>query len=102
MSSEINQAKPITEENAKKLIALLANTPKDTVSKSMEFAKKPVYTIRNNQIFASLIGTGGLVIFALGLENLISNIPQLSSPLVLIGIGLFLLLISGLTLKKLG
>lgn len=102
MSEEINQSKPISEESAKKLIDLMASAPKDSMNKSVEFAKKPIYTIRSNQIVAGLVGSAGLIIFALGVENLISNIPQLSSPFVLIGIGLFLLLISGLTLKKLG
>lgn len=100
--AEENNQKPITEETARRLIDQLASAPKSTAAKSVELAKKPVYHIRNNQLIAGLIGTAGLIIFALGVENWVSTIPQLSSPLILIGIGLFLLAISGLFLKKLG
>lgn len=85
----------VSETTTKQLVDVLSKTP-------IEFAKKPVYTIRNNQIIAGLAGTAGLIIFALGLENWISSIRELSSPFILIGLGLVLLIISGLFLKKLG
>ena len=93
--------KTITEETAKQLIHLVKEVPKDTAQKSYELAKKPVYHIQNSQIAAGIFGSTGLIIFALGVENFISSIPELSSPLVDIGLGLFLLIISGLFLKKL-
>ncbi len=93
--------KTITEETAKQLVHMLREVPKDTVQKSYEFAKKPVYHIQNSQIAAGIFGSTGLIIFALGVENFISSVPELSSPLVDIGLGLFLLIISGLFLKKL-
>ncbi len=93
--------KTITEGTAKQLISLLKETPKDTAIKSYKLAKKPVTTIQNNQILAGIFGTIGLVLFAFGIENFISAIPELSAPLVEIGLGLFLLIISGLFLKKL-
>lgn len=96
----MNNQKPVSEETAKRLIELLTKAPRDTAVKSLEFAKKPIYVIRQNQIIAGIIGTVGLVLFAFGIENLISNIPELSSPLVEIGLGLVLLAISGLFLKK--
>ena len=89
--------KPITEETAKKLAQLLTTAPTGAV----DLAKKPIARIRNNQIAAGIAGTIGLVMFALGVENLISSIPELSSPYVEIVIGLSLLTISGLLLKKL-
>lgn len=98
----IEQTKTITEETGKKLIELLVHTPAATAAKSVELAKKPVLQIRNNQIVAGILGTVGLVMFALGIENTISNIPALSSPLVEVMIGLILLSVSGLLLKKLG
>lgn len=84
-----NQQKTITEETAKKLV------------ETVELAKKPIFVIRQNQIIAGVIGTMGLIIFALGIENLISSIPELSSPWIEIFLGLVLLVISGLFLKKL-
>ena len=97
---EKNQ-KIITEETAKQLVNLLAKAPKITAAKSLEFVKKPVYQLRNSQILAGITGTIGLILFALGIENLIGTIPKLSSPFVEITLGLVLLAISGLFLKKL-
>ena len=96
-----DQTKPITEDTAKRLVDLLTKAPVNTVNKSVELAKKPVYHIRNSQIATGITGTMGLIIFALGVENLISNTLNVSSPLVEIVLGLILLSISGLLLKKL-
>jgi hypothetical protein len=98
----IEQTKTITEETGKKLISLLQKTPIDeAAARSLGFAQKPVLRIRNNQIAAGVLGSAGLIIFALGVENLISHVPALSSPFVEIILGLILLSISGLLLKKL-
>ena len=84
-----NQQKTITEETAKRL------------SETLQLAKKPVYNIRNSQIAAGVTGSIGLIIFALGVENLMTNVLKISSPYVEIMLGLILLSISGLFLKKL-
>lgn len=97
----MNNQKSISEETAKRLVELLTKAPHDTAVKSLELAKKPIFVIRQNQIIAGVIGTMGLIIFALGIENLISTIPELSSPFIEIGLGLILLTVSGLFLKKL-
>ena len=89
--------KPLSEETAKKLAQLLTRAP----TGAADLAKKPIAQIRNNQIAAGIAGTIGLVMFALGVENLIISITELSSPYIEIVIGLFLLTISGLLLKKL-
>lgn len=91
----------LKQETAEKLIALLSHAPADTAVKSLEFAKKPVVHIQKSQIIAGILGTTGLVKFAFGVENLISTIPSLQSPFVEIGLGLALLTVSGLFLKKL-
>lgn len=101
MNNSQEPNKRITEESAKQLIGLLKNMPMSTATKSIEMTKKPFSTIRQNQILAGLTATLGLIIFALGIENLIVQIPELSSPIVEIFIGLVLLAISGLFLKKL-
>lgn len=95
-----NQEKqrPISEETARKLAGLLAKTPTNA---AVEFAKKPVYLVRQNQIIAGITATMGLIIFAQGIENWISSIPALSSPFIEMALGLILLVISGLYLKKL-
>lgn len=98
----MNEQKTVTENTARRLVDLLTKAPVNTVNKSVELAKKPVLQIRNNQIIAGIAGTVGLVMFALGIENIISNIPSLSTPLVEIILGLILLSVSGLLLKKLG
>lgn len=73
----------------------------EMAKKPVEFAKKPVLQIKNNQIVAGILGTSGFVMFALGIEGLISTIPELSSPIVEIVLGLIMLSLSGLFLKKL-
>lgn len=88
----------LTPETAEKLISMLSGK---TQVNPLEIAKKPVIHIQNSQIIAGILGTTGLVIFALGIENMINNIPQLGSPLIEIVLGLVLLSISGLFLKKL-
>lgn len=85
--------KPITEETAEKLIGLLA--------KVKEIPTKPVQTIKNSQILAGIVGTVGLVMFALGIEKLITSVPELESFWVDIILGLVLLSVSGLLLRKL-
>lgn len=96
-----NQQKPVTEETAKRLVELLTHAPTATLNKSVELAKKPVLRIRNSQIAAGVTGSVGLILFALGIENLVSTIPAFSSPSVEILFGLILLSVSGLLLKKL-
>ena len=73
----------------------------ETADKLVEIAKRPVLRIRNSQIAAGITGTIGLIIFALGIENFINTIPGLQSPLIEVVIGILLLIISGLFLKKL-
>ena len=97
----VEETKTITEETAKKLVYLLTKTPTATAAKSVELAKKPVIHIRNSQIATGITVSVGLIMFALGIENLVSNIEALSSPLVEITLGLILLSVSGLLLKKL-
>lgn len=99
MNSTTN--KSISQETADKLVSLLAHTPQEHAARSLEIAKKPMVHIQNSQIAAGVLGTTGLIIFALGIENLISSIPELQSPFIEIALGLFLLTISGLFLKKL-
>lgn len=96
-----NQTKPVSEDTAKKLVDLLTKAPTGAAAKSVEFAKKPVLRIRNSQILAGVTGSTGLIIFALGIENLITNVLKVSSSFVEIVLGLILLSVSGLFLKKL-
>ena len=84
---EENNNKSITEKTAKDLL--------------LDVAKKPAHHIKNSQILAGIFATVGLITFALGIENLINSIPQLSSPFVEIVIGIVMLSVSGLFLKKL-
>ena len=90
--------KTITEETAKKLENLLVKLPAG--NQSLSLAKKPVYRIRSSQILAATVGFAGITLVAFGIENLIANIPFLASPIGEIVLGLLLILISGISLKK--
>lgn len=96
-----HENRSLNQETAEKLVSLLSLAPKNTAAKSLEIAKMPVFHLRKSQIAVGITGTMGLIIFALGVENLISSIPKLQSPYVEIGLGLFLLTLSGLFIKKL-
>lgn len=97
-----DQEQPVTEGTAKKLVNLLSKTPLDEAAvKSFEIAKKPVGRIRSSQILTALFGSVGLILFSLGIENFITNTLHVTSPAVEIILGLILLSVSGLLLKKL-
>lgn len=98
--TQLNKPSETTQET-NGIITTLQSAPKTAAAKSIEVVKHPVYHLRNNQIIAGISGTIGLVLFAFGIENLIGQIPQLSSPLTEVVLGLVLLSISGLFLKKL-
>ena len=97
-----DQEQPVTEGTAKKLVNLLSKTPLDEAAiKSFEIAKKPVIHIRSSQILTAVFGFVGITLFSLGVQNFITTTLNISSPLAEIAIGLLLLSISGLLLKKL-
>lgn len=99
---ENDQEQPITESTAKKLVNLLSKTPLDEAAvKSFEIAKKPVGRIRSSQILTAVFGFVGITIFSLGVQNFITSTLNINSPAVEIVLGLILLSISGLLLKKL-
>jgi hypothetical protein len=94
----MNNQNPVTEDTAKRLTDLLIKLPAG--SQSLNLAKKPVYHIRNSQILVAMVGFAGITLVAFGIENLITDIPLLSSPLGEISLGLLFIIISGVSLKK--
>lgn len=96
-----SQDKPITEETARRLADVLSRVPINTAQKSIEIAKKPFVQIRQSQFLAGIFGTLGFVMFAFGMEGLLSSIPILSSPIIKIVLGLLIMTASGLAIKKL-
>lgn len=94
----MNNQKPLTEETAKKLTAMLTKLPAG--NQSLNLAKKPVYHIRNSQILAAMVGFAGITLVTFGFENLVSSVPLISTPLGEIILGLLFIIISGISLKQ--
>lgn len=92
---------PMSEATGKKLVDLLSHTPISTAQKSIEIVKKPFIHLRQSQLLAGFIGTIGFVMFAFGLESLMSSLPILSSSAVKIFLGILIMTVSGLAIKKL-
>jgi hypothetical protein len=85
-------SKQLTEETAQRLLAALDQTR----------ITRPVYLIRSSQIASAIVGTVGLTLFIFGVEQATGDIPVLSNAYGSIGVGLALLLITGLLLQRLG
>ena len=81
----------LTEASAQRLVALLERTQQ----------RAPFQRIRNSQLVSALIGTVGLALFIVGVENAAGDIPVLSNAYGSIGVGLSLLVITGLALRTL-
>lgn len=64
-------------------------------------AEPQVLRIRRSQLLSAVLGSMGLVIFALGIERAVDDIPFLSSAVGLVVIGLLLMAVSGTLLRKL-
>jgi hypothetical protein len=83
------QATHMTEETAQKLVTFLEHSA-------------PVRRLRASQVLSALIGSMGLALFLVGVEQAAQDIPIISNPYGSIGVGLVLLVATGLLLRKLG
>jgi hypothetical protein len=81
----------LTEETAQRLVSVLEHAQNRT----------PLARIRNSQIVSALVGTVGLALFIVGVENAASDLPVLSNAYASILGGLSLLAITGLALRTL-
>jgi hypothetical protein len=82
-------AQNLTEETAQRLISLVE-------------ASAPVKRIRASHALSAVIGTVGFALFIVGVERAAADIPLISNAYGSIAIGLVLLGITGLLLRRLG
>ena len=85
----LSQAQHVTEETAQKLIGLFERSA-------------PVQRLRASQVFSAVVGTMGLALFIVGVERAAEDVPIISNPYGSIAVGLVLLILTGLLLRKLG
>jgi len=85
-------SRQVTEETAQRLLHVLERAGSTT----------PVRRIRSSQLASALLGTIGLALFIVGVENAASGIPVLSNAYGSICVGLVLLATTGLLLQLLG
>ena len=82
------QATQMTEETAQKLLRFVENT-------------EPVRRLRASQIASGLLGAVGFALFVVGVERAAEDLPVVDNAYGSIGVGLLLLLATGLLLRKL-
>ena len=84
----ITQATHMTEDTAQKLLSFLEST-------------EPVRRLRASQLATGVLGAIGFALFVVGVEQAAQDIPVIENAYGSIGVGIVLLLASGLLLRKL-
>ena len=84
-------SRQLSEETAEKLLA------------AMQRARevRPIAHIRNSQMASALLGTVGLALFIVGVENAAADIPVLSNAYGSTLVGLAILTVTGVMLRML-
>ena len=83
----ITQATHMTEETAQKLLGLLDKSA-------------PVRRLRASQLASGFLGAVGFALFVVGVEQAAQDIPVIENAYGSIGVGIVLLLVTGLLLRK--
>jgi hypothetical protein len=78
----------MTEETAQKLLAFLEGSA-------------PVRRLRGSHVVSAMLGAVGFALFVVGVEQAAADLPVVSDPYGSIGVGLALLIATGLFLRKL-
>ena len=86
-ANPVLQATQMTEETAQRLLRFVENT-------------EPVKRLRASQIASAFLGAVGFALFVVGVERAAEDIPVVSDPYGSIGVGVLLLLVTGLLLRK--
>ena len=85
-------SRQVTEGTAQRLLHVLERAG----------SSDPVRRVRSSQLASALLGTIGLALFIVGVENAAADIPVLSNAYASICVGLVLLATTGLLLQLLG
>jgi uncharacterized protein (DUF952 family) len=86
-ANPVLQATQMTEETAQKLLRFIENT-------------EPVRRLRASQIVSGFLAAVGFALFVVGVEQAAQDFPVVSDPYGSIGVGIVLLLVTGLLLRK--
>jgi len=84
----ITQATHMTEETAQKLLSFIEST-------------EPVRRLRASQLATGVLGAVGFALFVVGVEQAAQDVPIIENAYGSIGVGILLLLATGLLLRKL-
>lgn len=87
----IGEPRQLTEDTARKLIDVMERTGE----------RLPLEHIRRNQLASALLGTVGIALFIVGVENAASDIPIISNAWGSMVTGLILLAVTGAMLTRL-
>lgn len=84
----LSPAHQVSEESAQKLLRFLEATP-------------PVKRLRASQLASGFVGAIGFALFVGGVERAAKDMPVLRHPFAEVDVGLLLLVVTGLLLRKL-
>ena len=112
----LGQAQQLSEETAQRLIGLIEHNPllrPETVGQAQRVTEEtaqrllgmiersaPVRTLRASQILSGFLGAVGFALFVVGVEQAAQKAPLISNPYGSIFVGLILLGVTGLLLRK--
>ena len=88
VTQPLNHALDLTEETAQRLVHLLE-------------VSQPVRLIRGSTLASAVLGTMGVALFIVGVERAAEDIPVVSNAYGSIAVGLVLLALTGLLLRRL-
>jgi hypothetical protein len=81
------QAEQLTEATAQRLINVIE-------------ASAPIRRIRSSHLFSGFLGAVGFALFVVGVERAAEDMPIVSNPYGSIGVGIVLLAVTGLLLRR--
>ena len=79
--------KDLTEDTAQKLVRAIEGS-------------RPVRTLRGSQVATGIVGTLGLALFLVGLENAVADIPVIENGWASMLVGLVLLAAAGVLIRR--
>jgi hypothetical protein len=109
------QPRPLTEETAQRLLGFLEGTTLGSIGQATHLTEEtgrrllsfvessaPVRRLRASHFASAVIGSVGLALFLVGVEQIAQDLPLVDNGYGSVGVGLVFLILSGLLLRKLG
>ena len=83
----LNEVRNLTEETAQKLVNAFDRS-------------YPIRRLRSSHIATAVVGTVGLALFLVGIENAVADVPVLENGWVAMAVGILLLAVAGVLIRR--